>query len=252
MQKCQILNIEMDNVTFDDFLSNLKSGVVVTPNVDHLIKLQKDQEFYECYKQADHVVCDSRIIQILSKILFPRNAILGQIAGSDLFPAYCQHHKDNPEITVFLLGGTDTTVDIAKNNINRNAGRGIIVGAYSPPFGFENDKLENAKIIEKIQSSGANVLAVGVGAPKQEKWIINNKNDLSNIQIYFAIGATIEFVAGGLKRAPKWMTKCGLEWLYRMFQEPGRMIKRYLIDDIPVFWLLLKQRMGLYRDPWNN
>jgi N-acetylglucosaminyldiphosphoundecaprenol N-acetyl-beta-D-mannosaminyltransferase len=250
MSKCRILNIEMDNVNFEEFLSSLQSGVVVTPNVDHLIKLQKDEEFYRCYLQAEHVVCDSRIIQILSKILFPKNSIVSQIAGSDLFPAYCQHHCNNSEIKIFLLGGTEETVKIAKDKINIKAKREIVVGEYSPPFGFEKDNVENQKILDLINSSQANVLAVGVGAPKQEKWIAKNREKLQNINLYFAIGATIEFEAGGLKRSPKWMTKFGLEWIYRMFQEPGRMVKRYLVDDIPIIWLLFKQRLGLYKNPW--
>lgn len=135
-EKFKFLNIEIDNLTFKQFLDKLETGVVVTPNVDHLIKLQKDKEFYECYQQAEHVVCDSRILLKLSKFLDKKSPIVDQIAGSDLFPAFCEHHKNNTDqMRVFLLGGTATSVETAKHRINKNTGSNIIVGAYSPPFG---------------------------------------------------------------------------------------------------------------------
>ena len=253
MEKLKLLNLELHNWTFNAFLENLHEGVVVTPNVDHYIKLQKDQEFYNCYIRSEHIVCDSRIIQLLSKFVHGKNAIKEQIAGSDLFPAFCMHHKDNTEnVNVFLLGGTEESVVIAQNKINEKAGTKIIAQGYSPPFGFEKNESENQKIINMINDSGATVLAVGVGAPKQEKWIYANKDKLPNIKIFFAIGATIDFQAGAVKRAPRWMVKAGLEWLYRMLQEPNRMIKRYLIDDLPFFWLVLKQKMGVYKNPWGG
>jgi N-acetylglucosaminyldiphosphoundecaprenol N-acetyl-beta-D-mannosaminyltransferase len=251
LQKLQILNLDIHNWTFDAFLAQLEEGVVVTPNIDHFIKLQEDEDFYDCYVQSEHIVCDSRIIQLLSKFLYGHKAIKDQIAGSDLFPAYCQYHKDNSEkVKVFLLGGTKSSAQVARDKINGNAGSTIIIEAYSPPFGFENDKVETEKIIAMINDSGATTLAVGVGAPKQEKWIYAHKDKMPGVKLYFAIGATIDFQAGVVKRAPRWMVKLGLEWLYRMIQEPGRMAKRYLVDDLPFLWLITKQKLGFYKNPW--
>ncbi len=252
METLKILNLELHNWKFEDFLTQLEEGVVVTPNIDHFIKLQKDREFYDCYIQSEHIVCDSRVIQLLSKFLIPGKSVIDQIAGSDLFPAYCQRHKDNTEnVKVFLLGGSEESVQIAKNALNKKAGSTIVIDGYSPPFGFEHDEDELEKILTLINDSGATTLAVGVGAPKQEKWIYANKDKLPNVKLFFAIGATIDFQAGSVKRAPRWMVTCGVEWLYRLLQEPGRMAKRYLIDDLPFLWLLVKQRLGLYRNPWH-
>lgn len=248
--KYQLLNVEIDNWTFDQFLENLTDGVVVTPNVDHLIKLQADEEFYRCYSDAEHVVCDSRILMALSKILTPSAPIKDQIAGSDLFPAFCDFRKSDGETKIFLLGGSEKSVQVAKEKINEKTNSEIVIGAYSPPFGFEKSEQENQKIIDLINNSGANVLAVGVGAPKQEKWINAHRDKLSRIRLFFAIGATIEFEAGGLSRAPKWMTRCGIEWVYRLFQEPKRMFKRYIMEDTQIIWLVLKQKFGAYKDPW--
>ena len=249
--KVKILNVEMDNLTTEELLQRYHQGLLVTPNIDHLIKLQKDRDFYLCYQQAAYTVCDSRILYLLSRLLFPGNALRAQITGSDFFPAFCEYHSRIPSgAKVFLLGGTDESVQIAKDKINQKTNSQIVVGAYSPPFGFEKSEIETGKTIDLIRNSGANALAIGVGAPKQEKWICSHREKMPEITRYLAIGATIEFESGNLQRAPKWMTRMGLEWLFRLSQEPKRLAKRYLVEDMPVFFLLAKQRLGIYRDPW--
>lgn len=251
MEKLTILNLDLHNWTFDAFLAQLEQGVVVTPNIDHFAKLQKDREFYDCYVAAEHIVCDSRVIQLLSKFLHSDGGVVEQIAGSDLFPAYCQYHKDNTDnVRVFLLGGTHESVQLAKNSLNHKANSEIVVEGYSPPFGFEHDDAETQHIIDRVNASGATTLAVGVGAPKQEKWIQAHKHKMPAVKLFFAIGATIDFEAGAVRRAPRWMVNAGLEWLYRMLQEPGRLVKRYLVDDLPFLWLVVKQKYGRYKNPW--
>ena len=249
-EKIKVLNIEIDNFSKAELLADLKHGVVFTPNVDHLVKLQKDEEFYQIYQQADYKVCDSRILVLKSRMgLLPQ--IKEQIAGSDLFPEFCEFHRNNDDIKIFLLGGSSTrSLQSATDNINHKVGRPIIVGGYSPPFGFEFDDSETEEIIARVRHSGANVLAVGVGAPKQEKWIMKYKHLLPNIDIFFAIGATIEFEAGTVKRSPSLLTKLGLEWAYRIYKEPLRLWKRYLVHDLPIFVMVVKQRLGVYHDPW--
>lgn len=249
--KVKLLNIEVDNLTIEELLQQYQQGLLVTPNIDHLIKLQKDRDFYLCYQQATYSVCDSRILYLLSRLLFPRNALRAQITGSDFFPAFCEYHaRTQSGVKVFLLGGTEESVLIAKDKINHRTNSQIVVGAYSPPFGFEKSDEEASKIINLIRNSGANTLAVGVGAPKQEKWVCTHRDKMPEIIRYLAIGATIEFESGNLQRAPKWMTRMGLEWLFRLFQEPKRLAKRYLVEDMPIFFLLFKQRVGLYKNPW--
>lgn len=248
--RVQILNATLDNLTLPELLERFESGLLVTPNVDHLMKLQHDAEFYRCYQQAQFTVCDSRIVFVLSRLLFPRSALRAQITGSDFFPAFCRYHASRPDgAKVFLLGGSAQSVTKAAAMINQRSGAEIVVGYYSPPFGFERDPEETARIIEAVNQSGADTLAVGVGAPKQEKWICAHRHKLPGIARYLAIGATIEFESGELSRSPRWMTSLGLEWLYRLTQEPRRLTRRYLIEDIPFFWLLLKQRLGVYRNP---
>lgn len=254
VETVRILNIDIHNCTLQGFLGQLEEGVVVTPNIDHLMRLQSDREFYDCYRQFEHVVCDSRVVQLISRLLYPGLGIIEQIAGSDLLPAWCLYHKDHTQnVRLFLLGGnSDESAQLAKSALNRKSGSEIVVGACSPPFGFESDSAETERIIRLVNASGATALAVGVGAPKQEKWIQRNRHRMAGVKLFFAVGATIEFQAGTVKRAPRWVIVAGLEWLYRLLQEPRRLSKRYLVDDLPFFWLALKQRLGFYKNPWDS
>jgi exopolysaccharide biosynthesis WecB/TagA/CpsF family protein len=249
-ENVQILNIQVSNISVSNLLAELKQGVVFTPNVDHLIKLQKDLEFWQVYQAADYRLCDSQVV--LFSLRFLGTPVKERVSGSDFFPAFYNFHRNNPDVTIFLLGGLQGAPERAAELINKKIGRKIVVGAYSPPFGFENDEQECQLILDKINQSGATVLAVGVGAPKQEKWIHKFKQSLPGVKIFLAIGATINFEAGVVKRAPIWMSQIGLEWLFRLVAEPGRLWKRYFLDDLPCFWLLLKQKFGLYENPWSS
>jgi N-acetylglucosaminyldiphosphoundecaprenol N-acetyl-beta-D-mannosaminyltransferase len=241
--KVRILGIDIDNVTESEVLKQLDRGIVFTPNVDHLLLLENDSEFLSIYETADYKLCDSKILYYVSRFL--GTPIKEKISGSDFFPAFCNYHKDNENIKIFLLGAKEGVASQAQKKLNAKLGREIVVGAHSPSFGFEKNEEECWEIIEEINNSGATVLAVGVGAPKQEKWIHKYKDKLTNIKIFLAIGATIDFEAGNKKRAPKWVTEIGLEWLHRLLSEPKRLWKRYLIGG-PIFcWLIFKQKLHL-------
>lgn len=134
--------------------------------------------------------------------------------------------------------------------INEKIGWPIVVGAHSPSYGFEKKLEEIAEITRIINESGANVVLVGVGAPKQEKYITNYREQMPGVKVWMALGATIDFEAGNFRRAPKSFRRLALEWLFRMYCEPKRMFKRYICDDLVFFWYLLKQVLGLYKNPW--
>ncbi len=243
MKTVNVLDVAIHNLSTKELLESLnkKGGVVVTPNVDHLMKLRKDSELQEVYRQSDYRICDSKIVQFASYFL--GTPIQEKISGSDLFPAFYEYNKDDDQIRIFLLGAKEGVAQIAQENINRKLGRKIIVDCYSPPLGFEKDEAECQKILDKIKASGATVVAVGLGAPKQEKWINHYKKQLPDIKIFLAIGATIDFEAGYKPRSPKWMSEVGLEWLYRLLSEPQRLWKRYLIESMPFFGLVVQQKI---------
>jgi N-acetylglucosaminyldiphosphoundecaprenol N-acetyl-beta-D-mannosaminyltransferase len=244
MKKVKILNLEIDNLSKAEFLNNLHSGIVFTPNVDHLIKLQKDPDFFEAYSTSNYKLCDSQILLYASRFL--GTPIKEKISGSDLLPAFYYHHQHDENIKIFLLGAAEGVAQTAQAKINQKIGREIVIATYSPPFGFENDETECSHILDMINNSGASVLVIGVGAPKQEKWLYKYKDMLPNIRIFMALGATIDFEAENVKRAPKWISKIGIEWLFRLVCEPKRLWKRYLIEDLPFFLLILKQKLNLY------
>lgn len=244
----KILNIRILSISRRELLENMTNGVLVTPNIDHLVKLQKDIEFYKSYQKADWIVCDSKILHLISKLF--GKGFEEVIPGSSFFPAYCDYHKDNEEVKIFLLGAASGIALTAMKRINKRVGRKIVVGAHSPSYGFEKDEKECSEIINQINNTKATVLVVGVGAPKQENWINKYRNEFTNINLFMGLGATIDFEAGTLKRAPIIFQKLSLEWLYRLLKEPKRLWKRYLVDDMPFFWLILKQKIGVYKNPW--
>ena len=247
MDIVDFLNVSIHNTTTTELLEdlNINGGAVVTPNVDHLVKIQSDREFLQAYYTSNYRVCDSKILQYISYLL--GDPIKEKISGSDLFPAFYEYNKYNEDIKIFLLGAKEGVAEQAKYNINQKVGREIVVAAHSPSFGFEQDELECQAIVERINQSDATVLAIGVGAPKQEKWIAKYRHRLPKIKIFLAIGAAIDFEAGSVKRSPKVMGDLGLEWLYRLSSEPNRLWKRYLVDSLPLFWLVGKQKMNQYR-----
>jgi N-acetylglucosaminyldiphosphoundecaprenol N-acetyl-beta-D-mannosaminyltransferase len=245
MEKISLLNVSICSIRLNDLLSQVKQGVLITPNVDHLVKLQKDQEFADCYRAAEWVICDSKIINLAATFL--NKPFKEVIPGSTFFPAFYKYHRHNKDIKIFLLGAKEGVAQRAMNKINAQVGWNMVVDTYSPPFGFENQEAECKKIIDIIISSGANVLVVGLGAPKQEKWIMKYKNELPGVNLFMALGATIDFEAGNIQRAPILIQKLCLESLYRLYKEPKRLWRRYLIEDPAFFTLVLKQKFGLYR-----
>ena len=247
MKRVNLLNVWIDNLSKIELLERIKHGVVFTPNVDHLIKLQKDKDFFTAYSSADYILCDSKVLIYASRFL--GTPIKEKTSGSDFFPAFYNYHTSNENIKIFLLGAAQGVASKAQEKINSKVGRNIVVEAHSPSFEFENNEKECMEIVEMINSSEATVLAIGVGAPKQEKWIYKYKNQLPNIKIFLAIGATIDFEAGNIKRSPTWMSNWGLEWLYRLLSEPKRLWKRYLIEDLPFLWLILKQKINQNKMP---
>lgn len=141
----------------------------------------------------------------------------------DFFDIILKEFKDK-KTTIYLLGGT-TQVVKRTESILKNQGLKII-GARSGFF----TQAEEKEIISEINSLKPDILMVGIGVPKQEKWIYAHSNEL-NTNLCWGVGAAFDWLSGYRRRAPKWMIKCGLEWLHRLCQEPKRMLKRYLIGN---------------------
>lgn len=198
MKTIDFLNSKIQPIIQKELLRNLKKGVLITPNVDHLVKLQKDEDFYEVYQKAEWVVCDSKILYLMSKLL--KEPLPEAIPGSSFFTAYYMYHKDDSNCKIFLLGAAEGIAEKAKRNINEKVGREIVVGAHSPSYGFEKNEAECEELVKIVNASGANVLLVGVGAPKQEKWIMKYRDRIPNVDVFMALRTTIDFEASTLKQ----------------------------------------------------
>jgi exopolysaccharide biosynthesis WecB/TagA/CpsF family protein len=247
-QRRRILNIAVDDITRDELLERFTQGLFLSPNVDCLMLLQENESFYRIYKSAQFVTVDSQIAFWAANWL--GQSVREKVSGSDFLPVYCDYHRGNPNVRIFFLGGKDGVATKAAERINVRVGRHMVVGAHSPSMQFVDSPEECQAAVKMINRSGANVLVLGLGAPKQELWLEKYRHQMPVVHSFMAFGATLDFVAGTVKRAPKWMSRWGVEWLHRLLQEPRRLWRRYLVRDIGFFWLVLKQRLGLYRSPF--
>lgn len=251
ISRINICGIEIDNISMQETVDAIelliqkdKKASVVTPNIDHIIKLQQDSKFIKAYKNASLVLVDGVPIIWASKFL--GTPLKERINGTDLFELLCKIAADRGYKLFFLGGRSGAALKASKVLRKRHLGIEI-VGVYSPPFGFENDKKENDKIIKMIKNSKPDILFVGLGAPKQEIWIYKHKAEY-NVPVSIGIGVSFELVAGVIKRAPLWMQKRGLEWFWRLIMEPKKLCKRYLIDDIKFFWLVFMQKLNKFKN----
>ena len=248
MNTTQILNTHILSIKKQDLLERLERGILFTPNVDHLVRLQKEKDFYEAYQQANWVICDSVILHRLSKML--KSPILESIPGATLFHDFCDNRRGDEDCRIFILGGKEGVPQRAQRNINQRMGREMVVGAHSPSFHFVGDEQESLELVNMVNESGATVLMVCATSPKQEVWIARYRKKMPHVRLFMALGATVDFEAGAVKRCPQMLQRVGLEWLWRFTQEPKRLFRRYFVDDLTFFWYFGKQLLGVYKNPF--
>ena len=241
MARIKFMNTDIDNLTMAETLNEIDK-LIQKKNcsyvVDHIVRLEKDEELQKVYKNASLILTDGKPLIWISK--WYKTPIKEKISGSDLFPRVCQLAA-NKNYTMYLLGAAEGVADTAARNLMKKYPGLNIVGTYSPPFGFEKNEQEMNKIKTQIQDVHPDILIVGLGCPKQEKFMYYNCKELG-VPISFGLGASIDFEAGNIKRAPKWMSNHGLEWLYRFLKEPKRLFKRYFVDDLKIIQVARKYR----------
>lgn len=245
MARIKFMNTEIDNLTMKETLDEIDKLIlkndksyVVTPNVDHIVQLETDVELKNIYRDASLILADGKPLLWISK--WYKTPIKEKISGSDLFPLLCEMAAKKG-YSMFFLGAAEGVAAKAAENLKKKYNGLKIVGTYSPPYGFEKDEIESEKIIDMVKEANPDILILGLGSPKQEKFIYKYRNRL-NIPISLGLGASFDFEAGNIKRAPKWMSNHGLEWLFRITQDPKRMTKRYLVDDRKILSLVVRYR----------
>jgi N-acetylglucosaminyldiphosphoundecaprenol N-acetyl-beta-D-mannosaminyltransferase len=232
----------------DELVETYRQGVVLTLHVDMLMKLQKDPEFYQLLPKFDVVTCDSQILMVAARLL--GTPLKERVSGSDYFPRFYLRYKDDPSVRVFICGGAPGIAEIARSKVNAKVGREMVVGTNSPSKDYENRPAEIERLISEINQSGATVLVIGLGGGRQEKFIFQHRGRLSGIKLFLPLGGTIDYEAESLKRPPAWITNVGLEWLYRLLKEPRQRWHRYIVHQPPFLYLLARQMLGLYHNPF--
>jgi N-acetylglucosaminyldiphosphoundecaprenol N-acetyl-beta-D-mannosaminyltransferase len=211
-----------------DSAKRKKKGLVVTPNVDHIVQLQNDNEMRQIYTSADFVFADGMPIVWLSKVLRNR-ALPERVTGADLLPAVCERSAKQG-LQLMFVGGLPGVAAQAALKLQEQYPGLKVVSTYSPPFGFENDIAESNNIITLVRNAAPDILFIGVGTPKQEKWAHAHIHQLQTGPI-LCVGAAFDFAAGNIKRAPILIQKLGLEWAWRLASEPKRLWRRYIVTD---------------------
>jgi len=238
LKKIRLGKIHADYLTMEialnkivDLAKDKKGGYIVTPNVDHIVISEKNKQLQSAYKEASLSLADGKPLIWMSK--FINKPLPEKISGSDLVrPLLIRAAKEG--LKVYFLGSAPgvaiTAAKILKNEIPKLK----IVGVDSPPMNFEKSEILEKETLEKMLSSNPDIVLMALGAPKQEL-LMHKWKKLGVLHIMIGVGASLDFVAGKIKRAPKWISNIGFEWLYRLFQDPGRLIKRYLIQDLAIF-----------------
>jgi N-acetylglucosaminyldiphosphoundecaprenol N-acetyl-beta-D-mannosaminyltransferase len=250
--KTPVASIIFDVVTMQETVTHIREmiarkttgGYVCTGNLDHLVMLDRDEEFQHIYRQADLVLADGMPVVWLSR-LTGETKITERVAGSDLFWELAKA-SDAHQLRLFLLGGYEGSAELAKKAVLEKYPNAQICGLYCPPHKTFATTEEQNKIRAMICEAKPDILFVGLGAPKQEKWIYENRTKL-DVPVSIGVGGTFEMAGGVVKRAPEWMGRMGIEWTYRLLQDPRRLWKRYIIDDLPflvkTLWRIVVARL---------
>lgn len=267
--KIKILNINFDNISSEEalrktilWLDGNEQKHITTPNPEMLLAARTNPKFLKTISHSDLKIADGigvlwaakyqdaiknnksatvkflKWLSTLSSIPFrPKNILhplKERVTGSDLMKEICEKARKDEKVKIFLLGAKEGVAEKVKEKLDLNA----IVGTYAGSPAVEEDK----KIQSLINASGANLLFVAYGAPVQEIWIARNLHQLANIKVAIGVGGAFDFIAEVKKRAPQWMRKVGLEWLYRLIQEPKR-IKRIYNATIKFPITVLKENL---------
>jgi N-acetylglucosaminyldiphosphoundecaprenol N-acetyl-beta-D-mannosaminyltransferase len=223
------------------FIAHGASRMICTPNADHVVRARREPEFKQILERADLVVADGMAVIYAARFL--GTPLQDNVGGRLLLDAFAARAAARG-YRLFLLGGRDARAAEAAADSLRARHRGLLVaGTYSPPFVPEFDEAETCRIMQAIHRAAPDALFVGVGTPKQEKWIARNLDRLE-VPVSVGVGAALDMLAGRVRVPPRWMTEVGLEWLCKLLQEPQRFWRRYLVDDPMFFWWVLRQRLG--------
>lgn len=243
----EILGVQVHNMSMDEALDLMDSFIasrrgahlICTPNADHIVQCQADDDFRRIVNTAHLVVPDGMAIVYASRWL--GTPLKGNVGGRLLFVKFCERAASKG-YRVFLLGAAPGVADAAAAVLATRFPGLQIAGTYSPPFSGVFDQAENSRILDMINSSSADALFVALGTPKQEKWLWHHLAELK-VGVCVGVGYAFDVVSSRFKEPPIWMTRVGLEWFYRLLREPKRLWRRYLVNGARFATLVLAARL---------
>jgi len=241
----RILGVAIDRVTMAQALDRAEAlmggsrpAQLLTPNVDHLMRCRRDPLLRAAYEAGELVVADGMPLVWAARYL--GTPLPERVAGSDLTPLLCGRAAEGG-YPVFLMGGLPGAAEGAARVLRARHPDLLLAGVECPPIGFERDAALERALLDRIRTSRPALLVVALGSPKQEVWIHRHKERLG-VPLSIGVGATLDFMAGLVRRAPRLFQKTGLEWFWRLLTEPRRLWRRYLVDDLPFFWHVLREK----------
>lgn len=225
---------------FDQWINHKeKRRVCITP-VNCVVWAHKNQALQELYNKADLTLCDG--VPLIWAARFLGNQPLNRVTGLDLLPRYMKRCYQQQH-TQFFLGAKEGVAGLLRQQSELQYPGIKICGTYSPPFAEKFSEEENEKMIQMINAARPDILWVSLTAPKQDYWIQEHLHRL-DVHIAIGVGGAFEVAAGLIDRAPVFMQKNGLEWLYRFYKEPRRLFRRYFIEAPAFFPIIIRQRLG--------
>ena len=242
MEKINLISIPVNTGSYNDFVEtiitaakNRLSQYACVANVHMLVEAHKSRSFASIVGNANFVTPDGKPLAWAMRLLYGIKQ--DRVAGMDLLPDLL-HSASIQKLTVYFYGGTYRMLEKTRKYLYANYPGLKIVGYNNPPFRKLTEE-ETAQTIEKINESGANLVFVALGCPKQEQWMAEMNGKINAVCV--GIGGALPVMVGMQKRAPKWMQKNGLEWFFRLMQEPGRLFKRYAITNSMFIYLLTRE-----------
>jgi N-acetylglucosaminyldiphosphoundecaprenol N-acetyl-beta-D-mannosaminyltransferase len=240
MSRIEFLGAPMDSLSMSESVAHIEDKLVkgeflqhVVVNVAKLVHMQTDNVLADSVKACDMINIDGMGVVLGAR--FCGHNITERVAGVDLFHELLAMSAKR-EFPVFLLGAEEAVVAKTAEKVKKS-NPNLILAGYHHGYFWDNEEA----VVELIKNSGAKLLFVAITSPKKENFI-NKWQDKLGVDFVMGVGGTFDVVAGKVKRAPVWMQNYGLEWLYRIIQEPGRMWKRYLVTNSKFAWLLVKER----------
>ncbi len=240
-----VLGMPIDVATWRESLNRIagwvragESRVVATCNVHSIVTARRDPELRAAIESADLSTADGMPVAWFLSLLRRRRQ--ERIAGPDLMWHYCGEAAGRGE-RIFLFGSTPRTLGLLSARLQRDFPGLEVVGTIAPPWGEWSAALED-DLVERINASGAQLVFVGLGCPKQELWMYRQRHRIPAVLV--GVGAAFDFYAGTVRRAPLWMQKSGLEWAWRLAREPRRLVGRYLRTNVVFLFGAVRQLIG--------